>query len=316
VGELVELVGDDTTVILVSDHGARYDDGLARALPSWLEHLGMLTYRGGAQRTSVRSLAIKAAAGLFHLLDRRLPSDVKHKLSARLPWARRRFEVMMSFAKLDWSRTKAYTDGVRPEIWINLRGRQPEGIVAPEEYESVRSEIIDKLQTAVCARTGLPLVKRVSRREDVYSGPFVERSPDLVVEWVDDNACLDIRYPDGTSYELRKQHRPDDPYDEFLNGGHDQFGIVALGGPHVRTGRLEGVEIADIAPTVLYLRDAPIPSDVDGAVLRNAFDPELLNARAATTGGSAVMEGDGDRAYSDEEEAEVRERLQALGYVE
>jgi predicted AlkP superfamily phosphohydrolase/phosphomutase len=315
-GELMEAAGENTTVVVVSDHGARYDDGLARALPNWLEQLGMLAYRSGSGRTLLRSLATRGGAALYHELARRLSPEVKHKLSTRLPGARRRVEVMMSFAKLDWSQTKAYTDGVRPEIWINLRGRQPEGVVSAEDYDAVRAEIIEKLESAVCVRTGQPLVRRVRRREDVYSGPFVERSPDLVVEWVDENACLDIRYPDGSTSTLRKEHRPADPYDRFLNGGHDQQGLIALLGPGIRPGRIEGAEIADVTPTVLFLRDAPIPSDVDGRILSGALDADLLASRSPKRGAAAVANSPEGAAYSEEEEAEVRERLQALGYVE
>lgn len=316
VGELMDLAGPDTVVVVVSDHGARYDDGLARALPSWLEQLGMLSYRTEPRKANFRSIAMSVAVKGYHTVDKYLSADLKHRLSSRLPWVRRRFEVMMSFGKLDWKRTSAYTDGVRPEIWINLEGRQPEGIVAEGDYDRVRQTIIDALTSAVCARTGQPLVKRVRKREEVYSGPYVDRSPDLVVEWVDDGACLDIRYPDGRSFELRKQHRPDDPYDELLNGGHDQFGIVGLMGPGVVRKRLEHAEIADIAPTVLYLRDASIPSDVDGKVLDAALDPALSASRPPKRGGPSVTKRGEDTGYSEEEEAEVRERLQALGYVE
>jgi predicted AlkP superfamily phosphohydrolase/phosphomutase len=316
VSDLVEAAGEDTVVVLVSDHGARYDDGLARSLPNWLEQLGLLRYREEESRASARALVLRLAAKTYRVLDRRLPPGLKHRLAARLPWAHRRMQVMMSFGKLDWARTQAYTDGQRPEIWINLAGRQSRGIVAPEEYESVRERIITELSSARCERTGQPLVRRVLRREDAYAGPFVDRSPDLVVEWVDAGGCLDIVYPDGRRMQLVKRHLPDDPYDRLLNGGHDQHGIVALLGPGVRPGRLEDARIADIAPTVLYLRDAPIPADVDGGVLVEAMDPGLVASRPMKRGeASAPGEGSGS-GYSQEEEVEVRERLQALGYVE
>jgi len=315
VGRLGELVGEDTVRVVVSDHGARYDSGLARALPNWLQQLGLLTYREEKVRTGPRSLALAAASRLYRQLDKRLPSEIKHKLAARLPSVRERMQVMMSFAKMDWSRTRAYTDGQRPEIWINLKGRQSQGIVAPEDYEAVRTEIIEQLSTAVCATSGRPLVRRVLRREEAYSGPYVERSPDLIVEWVDEGACLDIRYPDGTSYSLLKKHLPDDPYDLLLNGGHDQHGIVGLLGPGIQRQALEDAQIADIAATVLYLRHAPIPSDLDGKVLSAAFTPEL-SSRGARTGGRAVTHGGEGSGYSEEEAAEVHDRLQALGYVE
>ncbi|MFN2489109.1 MAG: alkaline phosphatase family protein [Actinomycetota bacterium] len=317
VGELMEVAGSDTICVVVSDHGARYDDGLARALPSWLEQLGLLAYRvEGQKATTVRSVAIDAASKVYRQFDKRLTPEMKHKLSARLPWVRRRLEVMMSFAKLDWSRTLAYTDGQRPEIWINLEGRQSKGIVSEEEYESVRQRIIDELTSAVCERTGEPIVRRVLRREEAYSGPFVDRSPDLVVEWVDSGACLDVSYPDGRAFKLVKKHLPDDPYDRLLNGGHDQFGMVALLGPGVKPGRIEDAEIADIAPTVLFLRDAPIPSDVDGKVLSSALEEDVVRSRATKRGGAGVTELGAGAGYSEEEEEEVRERLRALGYVE
>jgi predicted AlkP superfamily phosphohydrolase/phosphomutase len=315
VGRLSELVGEDTVRVVVSDHGARYDSGLARALPNWLQQLGHLAYREDKVRTGPRSFALAAASRLYRQLDKRLPSEIKHKLAARLPSVRERMQVMMSFAKMDWSRTRAYTDGQRPEIWINLKGRQSQGIVAPEDYEAVRTEIIEQLSTAVCATTGRPLVRRVLRREEAYSGPYVERSPDLIVEWVDEGACLDIRYPDGTSYSLLKKHLPDDPYDLLLNGGHDQHGIVGLLGPGIQRQALEDAQIADIAATVLYLRHGPIPSDLDGKVLSAAFTPEL-SSRGARTGGRAVTHGGEGAGYSEEEAAEVHDRLQALGYVE
>ncbi|MFN2489111.1 MAG: alkaline phosphatase family protein [Actinomycetota bacterium] len=316
VGELMSKVDDDTVVVLVSDHGARHEEGLARTLPNWLGQLGLLTYREEERKTSARSVAFSTISKLFRRLDKTLSPEMKHKLSRRFPWLRRRVEVMMSFAKVDWSKTKAYTDGKRPEIWINLQGRQSQGIVAPEDYESVRQEIIDRMSSAVCVKTGQPLVRRVLRREEAYSGPYVERSPDLVVQWMDEGACFDIRYPDGTNHKLQKQHLPDDPFDHLVNGGHDQYGIVALLGPGVKAGHIEDAQIADVAPTVLFLRDAAIPSDVDGKVLTDAFDEEVRSARTTRRGAEATMKPDEGAGYSEEEEAEIRERLRSLGYVE
>jgi len=316
VGELREACSPDTLCILVSDHGARYDDGLARALPSWLEQLGLLTYRAKTERSNARRALVGIASKAYRMADKRLSSELKHKLSGRMPWVRRRLEVMMSFGEVDWSRTLAYTDGQRPEIWINLEGRQPQGIVPQRDYDSVRDQIIEALMSAVCERSGQPLIRRVLRREEAYSGQFVQRSPDLVIEWMDTGGCLDIRYPDNRALQLVKKHLPNDPYDRLLNGGHDQFGIVALLGPGVKPGRLNDAQIADIAPTILYLRDAPIPSDVDGRILASALDPRLLASRPPRKGGEAVIDSGRGESYTQEEEEEVRERLRALGYVE
>ena len=145
----------------------------------------------------------------------------------------------MSFAKVDWSRTLAYTDGKRPEIWINLKGRQNQGIVDPADYDKVRDQIIAAIEPAVNAKTGEPLCRKVWKREEAYCGPYVERSPDLVIEWLDAGPCLDVKQADGRVFHLNKQHLPDDPFDRLLNGGHDQFGIVGLlgAGREARTDR-------------------------------------------------------------------------------
>jgi predicted AlkP superfamily phosphohydrolase/phosphomutase len=314
-GRLVDLAGDDTILLLVSDHGARFDDGLARALPNWLENIGMLSYRA-AEGARSSSMVLSLVSKAYRQLDKRVRPELKHKLSRRFPALRRKVEVIMTYSRVDWSRTKAYTDGVRPEIWINLRGRQSEGIVEPDDYDRVRQEVIDALSSGVCASTGKPLIKRVMRREEIYSGPFADRSPDLVIEWASEGTCLDVQYPDGREFTLQKRHLPDDPRDEVLNGGHDQFGIVGLLGPGIRPGHIDGAQIADIAPTVLFLRHAPIPSDVDGRVLTDALTPELVTATPSRQGDSGIVGPGETTGYSEDEEAEIKERLQGLGYVE
>jgi predicted AlkP superfamily phosphohydrolase/phosphomutase len=317
VGSLAQEAGPNTIVTLVSDHGARYDNGLATALPSWLDQLGLLSYRSQAKKTNTRAVLISSATRIFGELNQRLPSQTKHKLSRLFPWLRRRFEVMVSFGNIDWSRTRAYTDGHRPEIWVNLAERQPQGCVAPEEYESVRQEVIDGLTSALCVATGRPLVKQVLRREEAYSGPFTNRSPDLVVEWTEDQgACLDIQHVDGRRYRLSHRHLSEDPTEQLITGQHSQFGIVGLLGPGIKPGPIEDAQIADVAPTILFLRDAPIPSDCDGKILASALDPVLVAARREKIGGAASTDAVRDTGYSEEEEAQIHERLHGLGYVE
>lgn len=316
VGDLMDAAPPDTTFMIVSDHGARYDDGLTRAIPSWLEHLGLLTYKTEQATSLVSSIVQTGAAKTFRLLDKRLSPEARHKVARTFPALRRKVEVMMSYAKVDWSKTKAYTDGKRPEVWINLKGRQQEGIVESAEYDEVRQTIIDAFTQAVGVSTGEALIRNVHRREEAYSGPFVDRSPDLVIEWMDSHPDLEIRYPDGRTHKLTKDHLPDDPFDTMLNGGHDSYGMVALLGPGVKPGRIQDAKIADVAPTILFMRDAPIPSDLDGKVLKDALAGELVASRSEKSGGSGISEDSEDIGYSADEEAEIHDRLRSLGYVE
>jgi len=61
------------------------------------------------------------------------------------PKLRDRVQSGVFFSSIDWAGTRAFADGIREGIYINLRGREPEGIVDPAEYEGLRSELAEKL---------------------------------------------------------------------------------------------------------------------------------------------------------------------------
>jgi predicted AlkP superfamily phosphohydrolase/phosphomutase len=69
-------------------------------------------------------------------------------------------------------------------IRINLRGREPEGVVEPgAEYEAFRREIAAALTVLENPETGRPAVRWVARVEELYEGPRLRDMPDLFVEW-------------------------------------------------------------------------------------------------------------------------------------
>lgn len=313
--ELMASAEGDPLVVVVSDHGARGDPGLAGALQDWLAHLGHLSYATGTTAGGIKRAVVPLLSRIYRQLDKQLSIKAKHRLAQLLPRLRAGVETKLSYGRIDWSKTVAYSDGKRPEIWINLKGRQPQGVVEPDAYDELRKQIAHELTSARCAHTGEPLVRRVVTREEAYEGPYVERSPDLIVEWVDTGACLDVIYPGGRRFTLRTSLVQGDTSDRLVNGGHSQTGVVGLLGPGAQKVSIDDADIADIAPTILFALGAPIPEDVDGKVLTAALDPELAARAARTTSGSEPF-APGGAGYSAEEEAEVRERLQALGYVE
>ena len=87
------------------------------------------------------------------------------------------------FAEVDWLKSSAYCMGLGG-IYLNLRGREREGIVAPgAEAERVSKAIESGLPQAIDAKTQLHAVNSVSPRSAIYSGPFAEESPDLLVNF-------------------------------------------------------------------------------------------------------------------------------------
>ncbi len=81
---------------------------------------------------------------------------------------------------VDWSRTRAYATGLAG-IYLNLRGRERDGIMAAEEAERLKQKIATVLSGWVDAARGQVAIHSVVSREQVYRGAYVEEAPDLLV---------------------------------------------------------------------------------------------------------------------------------------
>ncbi len=88
------------------------------------------------------------------------------------------------FKNVNWEETKAYNLGINA-VYINLYGREPEGIVFEDEYDEVCEEIRSMLLNYVDPKNGKHPIKHVARREEIYSGPYVANAPDLIIGYED-----------------------------------------------------------------------------------------------------------------------------------
>jgi predicted AlkP superfamily phosphohydrolase/phosphomutase len=85
------------------------------------------------------------------------------------------------FGNVDWTRTRAYGVGLNG-LYINVRGREMSGEVAPEDRERVMEEIAARLLATIDPATALPAITKVYRRDDVYTDAgYFDRAPDLVI---------------------------------------------------------------------------------------------------------------------------------------
>lgn len=83
------------------------------------------------------------------------------------------------FQDVDWSKTRAYALGFGG-IYINTKGREPEGIVPPgAELEALKREIAEKMKTWVDPLTGTPVLHQVYLNQDIFKGPDAKMAPDL-----------------------------------------------------------------------------------------------------------------------------------------
>jgi predicted AlkP superfamily phosphohydrolase/phosphomutase len=90
-------------------------------------------------------------------------------------------DLDLAFAGTDWSRTKAYGVGLNG-LYINQKGREAEGIVpSGQEKESLVREIAAKLEEFVDPKTGDKVIRRAYVAQDVYSGPYVDEAPEIIL---------------------------------------------------------------------------------------------------------------------------------------
>ena len=177
------------------------------------------------------------------------------------------------FDQVDWDRTRAYSFGFFGNINLNLRGREPRGSVEPgREAETLKEEIIANLLPLTDLETNQPIVDAIHRKEELYSGIYLDQAPDLLV--IMKNYAYMTR--DNFDFDSGQFIGPPMQYNRHIlphSGNHRLEGIIMMAGEGIKSGSaINGATILDVAPTVLYLAGSPIPVDLDGRVLLTAFD--------------------------------------------
>jgi predicted AlkP superfamily phosphohydrolase/phosphomutase len=323
--ELLALVPSDSIVMMMSDHGFGGVGDTVLYPNAWLQDKGFIRLRPPSKKQS---------GGLLNRLKMwgvtTLPAWFQRKLYRSFGGLLGRLEARVRYGTIDWTQTQAYFDEnpYFPVLRINLKGRQPNGIVEPgREYEEVRDRIITDLESWRNPETGETIVERAYRREEIYSGPYVELAPDVVPKWSQTNGYSyayrsSSKAPPGVWLERVDPNLPDNQrFYTGKSGTHRDNGIfLAQGGGIVREGEsVDRARIIDLAPTILHLLGVAAPDDMDGRVLEEIFT-EVYHAEhsvrrlEAPVGAVAVWEPPHEDAYSAAEAAIVQQRLDDMGY--
>jgi predicted AlkP superfamily phosphohydrolase/phosphomutase len=318
-GLILEKLDDSTKVFIMSDHGA----GPLRKvvnLNKWLEINGYLTFKGGEKGTEgIQGRFRKGLLSLFTALKRNLPDSIKASLKRNMPELRDKVESYLFASSIDWQKTRAFSMGAYGNICLNVRGREPEGIVGAEaECESLLGEISDKLLELKNPDTGERVVEKVHRREELYNGRFTDWAPDLIIQWTDYAYHSRQRFGETEStLFLDAQAMPLSELE--MNGFHKLNGIIMARGQGIKKNvEIKGAGIMDLAPTILYMLGLPIPDNMDGKVLTDIFTEDYQNKKTLRFTKRETIEDDTgeEHLYSDEEEDTIKDRLRGLGYID
>lgn len=304
IGRMLEYLGDEATVIVMSDHGfgsLHYTVNMNL----FLLDQGLLKLKSGVW-TQVKAGLFRAGltpASIWHVIERaglqnyvwQVSKSTRNKVVSKF----------LSFDDVDWSRTLAYSIGHVGQIYVNLRGREPGGIVeSGAQYEAVRQRVVDALQKLRHPETGEPMVNEVIPGEAVAHGPYAHRGADLHLV-LDGYRAIAFPLFAADRRIVTRQIRGD-------SGCHRRHGVLIAWGNGIRPGeRVANAHIMDLTPTILHLMGLPVSSDMDGQVLTSmlALDRPIQVEQAEISNAGA------GKGLSPEEAAEVEERLRSLGYL-
>jgi predicted AlkP superfamily phosphohydrolase/phosphomutase len=221
-GEILEMLDDDTVVMIVSDHGGRAMEG-GFAVNEWLRQEGLLV----------------------------LKEDPL-------------YEGLVPFEKVevDWENTTAWgAGGYYARLFMNVKGREPQGKIPAAEYEKMRDELKERIE-AIPDHEGNPMGSVVFKPQDIYR-EVRNIAPDLLVYFGN------LRWRSVGSFGLPSIHTfendigPDD-------ANHAQDGVFVLWDPRKDHGAqyVDGLQLMDVAPTILNAMHVPVPSDMQGRILQ------------------------------------------------
>ncbi len=220
IAALIALAGVDVTVLVVSDHGVtRMDGGIC--LNEWLWREGWLVLKTPPREGELM-----------------------------------RFED----AEVDWSQTKAWgSGGYYGRVFLNVAGREPQGIIPAEAYEQVRDELAAALE-AIPGAAGEKLNTRAIKPQDVYT-QVNGIAPDLLVYFGDLHWRSVGSLGHGKHFTLENDTGPDD-------ANHDTHGLFILYEPGKRgLGQIQGHQLMDIAPTLLDRMRVAVPTMMQGKII-------------------------------------------------
>ena len=260
VGRLIEAAGKDTNVMVVSDSGAGPLYSGAN-LNTMLANEGFLRYHpqpAGQKKKEVTLVEKMRRSAVARLRNSAVYFHVNHYLKVLKGW----MQTQRDGSGIDWSHTRAYSRGQWGHIYINLKGRDPNGIVEPADYDKVCAEIAAKLTAIVNPERGETAIQKVWRRDELYHGPAVEQAPDLIVDWREGAYMPNDRdRGEATAFAPRFRSYMSWP----TSGSHRLDGVLIAAGPDIEPGtRVHGARLIDIMPTWLQLLGQAVPKDLEG----------------------------------------------------
>lgn len=251
VSEVLNELGKDTTLILMSDHGAEFWDTKKKVqtfhITEWLrqnDYLKLKQRKTGGKAVRIYNWFLKRGINL-------------HKFTS----LKMRMKIRDPTENFDWENTIAFPQqcsfrygGIR----INLRNREPNGTVMKKDFEKIRNEIMKRLKNIKDLKTGKKFIEKVWKDKELYHGKNLDKTPDIMFKTKMNYTPRVIVYDRILSEKIE------------IGGIHNEKGIFFAYGPKIKKRKVKA-NILDITPTILHILKVPLSKDFDGKVLKKIF---------------------------------------------
>jgi len=290
IGNMLKIISvENVNIFIVSDHGfGPYHKNFY--VNHWLIQRGWLRLKKNLRKPAIKFISFR-------------------NIKVPIPW----LQLKPWRELIDWNETQAYAH-FHGGININLKGREPSGIVSKKEAPKILEQIKRELFELKDPQTEEKIVKEVKLREEIYWGDYIEKAPDLIFFF------KDTRYfPKKEIFvkELSAIFKPVN-YKDIITGHHYSAfnGIFVLNSPFIKPGtQVNNAHIIDITPTALYLMGLPVPEEMDGRVWLEVVKPEFQKKYPLKGIKYNLYKEEKEVKFSVEEEEKIKKQLKDMGYL-
>lgn len=263
IGKIISCIDENVTILIYSLHGMGVNTTLAdNILPQMLS----VILNGKKDSGNIKK------EGFIKKIRNAIPLKWRSNIRKLLPYSLQdKMTAYWRMGSIDWSNTKAFNlvADLQGYIRVNLKGREKEGIIEPEEeYNQLCEKLIKGLKTFKDVDSMEPVVESAKRSNQIfYEGSGFNNLPDIIVKWKFKPV---INYKKIISEEFGEIVCPlPGKNPDGRSGNHRQYGFLIAVGDKFKTNSYfeKKYHIIDIAPTILNILDIKKPIEMDGEII-------------------------------------------------
>jgi predicted AlkP superfamily phosphohydrolase/phosphomutase len=299
VGQLLNLVDlRKDRVFITSDHGTKIFDRVY-PLPAFFREQRLLRLKTTA-RSSAELALVNLVLKILEQYHVKLPVSIKN-LYKKITGRKKTRLSLRDIVDKQHSPIFVCDENSRIDVLIRLTDRS---LANERVKQSIRKRIVDRLNL------NETVIRHAWTSDEIYSGPHIEGAPDIILEMAE-NVAADIS---SSSFYEKPRSYPS------YKGGHIRNGILIAAGNSISQTKDRNVaHVADIAPTILHTLQLTIPLNLDGRVLLDLFEPDSVLGKPPSFDEVQTQKNVTSiadlTAYNQDEEEQMKARLQKLGYL-